>query len=89
MENKKVMDAEVTKEEEVTEEVQASKKVKIKKIVKVVGIVLCTVVVGCVIGNITKDKSDKTEEEPSDGSVNSNFEAETFTEPSEEIPGQN
>ena len=75
MENKKVMDAEVTKEEDVT------KKVKIKKIVKVVGIVLGAVVLGCVIGNVTKDKSDKTEEESSDGSVNSNFE--------EEIPDQN
>lgn len=76
MENKKVMDAEVTKEEDVT------KKVKIKKIVKVVGIVLGAVVLGCVIGNVTKDKSDKAEEE-------SSFEAETFTEPSEEIPDQN
>ena len=76
MENKKVMDAEVTKEEDVT------KTVKIKKIVKVVGIVLGAVVLGCVIGNVTKDKSDKAEEE-------SSFEAETFTEPSEEIPDQN
>ena len=76
MENKKVMDAEVTKEEEVT------KTAKIKKIVKVVGIVLGAVVLGCVIGNVTKDKSDKAEEE-------SSFEAEAFTEPSEEIPDQN